>query len=343
MPRSHHPGLATHPGPPQPVPYRDGDAALTYGRQTVSGPHCSSGGEVRHVYPDAMELGGQRRSGAGFGIMGGIIGLLGFSGALLAAYFIFTSLTKKLIISELFFLFVFLIAVFIFLCAAVAAFRLDLFSYRDEPILFNRASRKLHIFRRRFKWTRPFSRWPVVIDSYDWDCVRGEVKGGAVLMGTVPTTRFQLYLAIADRPGSDTIIDRVPVGGPSLGKDHFQPLWEHIRQYMEADGPPLQAGDSLSRHTQFSHRMAWSADFSFLDPDYKNQVPSRFDRIFFTTLSLLAFPFTFWMGLFTWLSQLSGRDPWWPDDVLAAAGGPPLSEPAALALRPAVPPAGPAG
>ncbi|MBB5018266.1 hypothetical protein HNQ59_001554 [Chitinivorax tropicus] len=221
--------------------------------------------------------------------------------------------------------------------------RLDLFSYRDEPILFNRASRKLHIFRRRFKWTRPFSRWPVVIDSYDWDCVRGEVKGGAVLMGTVPTTRFQLYLAIADRPGSDTIIDRVPVGGPSLGKDHFQPLWEHIRQYMEADGPPLQAGDSLSRHTQFSHRMAWSAGFFFLDPDYKNQVPSRLGRAIGITTNLLIAPFAMIPGLLAWLSGLSGRDPWWPDDVLAAAGGPPLSEPAALALRPAVPTAGQVG
>ncbi|WP_343074218.1 DUF6708 domain-containing protein [Chitinivorax tropicus] len=227
----------------------------------------------------------------------------------------------------------------IFGCVAVVFGRLDLFSYRDEPILFNRASRKLHIFRRRFKWTRPFSRWPVVIDTYDWDCVRGEVKGGAVLMGTVPTTRFQLYLAIADRPGSDTIIDRVPVGSPSLGKDHFQPLWEHIRQYMEADGPPLQAGDSLSRHTQFSHRMAWAAGFFFLDPDYKNQVPSRLGRAIGITTNLLIAPFAMIPGLLAWLSGLSGRDPWWPDDVLAAAGGPPLSEPAALALRPAAPPA----
>ncbi|MEJ1096767.1 MULTISPECIES: DUF6708 domain-containing protein [unclassified Pseudoxanthomonas] len=54
--------------------------------------------------------------------------------------------------------------------------RMDLSPPRDEPIRFNRASRKVCVYRFHMCWWNPFSRtrWFVRPEAYDWDDLRAE-------------------------------------------------------------------------------------------------------------------------------------------------------------------------
>ena len=86
--------------------------------------------------------------------------------------------------------------------------RMDVEAPRDEPIRFNRARRKVYVYRFHRDGLRPFSRsaWGVRVEVYNWDDLRAEacsVYGPMGSGGLIET----VTLAVV-KPGTHHVIDR---------------------------------------------------------------------------------------------------------------------------------------
>ncbi len=86
--------------------------------------------------------------------------------------------------------------------------RMDTEPPRDEPIRFNRARRKVYVYRFRHDGLRLFSRsaWGVRTDVYDWDDLRAEacsIYGPMGSGGSIQT----VTLAVVE-PGTCKVLDR---------------------------------------------------------------------------------------------------------------------------------------
>lgn len=283
------------------------------------------------MYPSAIEVGTGRSRAKGLGVFGGVLALSFSLWFLYITVILVEDLIQRPIlggwvVASLFFMSTgFVISIL----TAIYFFRVDTLAFRDEPVLFNRATRKLHVFRHRTKFTQPFSVWPLTVDTYDWDCAHGEIHGGVILRGgSVPSTQYSLLIAITKSPGSHELIDVFRIGPDSTGVDYLSPLWEHVRRYMEEGGPPLQPNDNLASLRHFSNReILVDNGLRFAKPNLfkawsASPVPETFWNLIFLVLSPILVP----NALFAWIAHATSRDPWWPDDVLAEAGGAPLPE-----------------
>ncbi|MGR4895081.1 DUF6708 domain-containing protein [Stenotrophomonas sp. LARHCG68] len=169
---------------------------------------------------------------------------------------------------------------FIF-CFGFYFWRLATWSSLDDPVLFNQKTRMVYVLPYekggffRF-WKDGMHGAPV---AYSWDrqihariysyFYRG---GGSVAEG------FELGL-LAVREGTNNEVERlIQLGVQSNGFDSTQlALWEHIRQYMEEDGPPLQPGDKLratdlSRVPEFPPEIVAAAGGPALDQEAIDQL-----------------------------------------------------------------------
>lgn len=283
---------------------------------------------IRAVYQHALEIGSKRGQMKGNLTLGGICAL---TMALFCSYFstiVFRSdIAGKQFSALRFEDFSFLLLVLfgtLFCFYFVFVFlRADLFTYRENPVLFNRKTRKLHVFRHHLLLKKPFSHWPVIIDTYDWDCARPAVTGGAMMIGTnAATVSFDAILEITDAPGSDTVIDRIQIGPATGSKDTMLQLWEHIRQYMDEGGRPMQEHNEFSRALWKSHRdILGSKGIRLLKPhllDRWRRAP--FKESLLILYSVIFAPFCIFWALADWAAMASCKDPQWPDDILADAG-----------------------
>lgn len=303
---------------------------------TSASEKASSNGDINAIYSNAIEVAGHLSSVKGLGVFFGIISSP-------ICIFLLYPFCEELFSGESpypFFDILFICIIFGYLALIVCFFRMDLFSYRDEPIIFNRATRKIHVFRVRKNIKRPFSPWPLTIDTYDWACAHGEVGGGLV-PGKVALLRYKLYLAITDAPDSGTVIDRFFFGSPRNNPDENTWLWEHIRRYMEEGGPALNPGEKLNATTKaFSHREAWAEHLPWLAKDLQ-QAMKKEGFWFDTFISIIIFPVMFLFSFSTWLAHWTSRKPQWPADIMATLGDPgmPADMPVkvSLAAEPAQP------
>ncbi|MEJ1096769.1 MULTISPECIES: DUF6708 domain-containing protein [unclassified Pseudoxanthomonas] len=88
--------------------------------------------------------------------------------------------------------------------------RMDIAPPLDEPIRFNRARRKVYVYRFHQCWWNPFSRkrWFVRPEVYDWDDLRAEEW-----KIYVPTKAYKYGVSIAVvKPGTNQVLDRFELG-----------------------------------------------------------------------------------------------------------------------------------
>ncbi len=130
--------------------------------------------------------------------------------------------------------------------------RLDFIGYRYQPVLFNRATGKVHVFLDEGTQFWEIWRWFGLtrhsIHTYDWACVRGEVAELTVLGGgDLPRREMLLMLAFTEAPGSNRVVARVGVGYTDryVGTEAAEQRFEHIRRYMQLQGPPIAPEDHL--------------------------------------------------------------------------------------------------
>jgi hypothetical protein len=143
-------------------------------------------------------------------------------------------------------------AVFPF-CVILWTFRLELFRPLEECSVFDRKNRKVYML---LKATEPgikglFKRWPLHAYELEWDLI--DVEHHATLMTTGATLRREhALLFCVRRSESDPTVMYTFQIFPSailVTDDMVDGLWEHLRRYMEEDGPPLPPGTKVASST----------------------------------------------------------------------------------------------
>lgn len=116
--------------------------------------------------------------------------------------------------------------------------------------------------------------------AYRWDDqIRARIYNYIYFRGAnLASEGFELGL-LAIRQGTANEVEQlIQLGVQSNGFDSAQlALWEHIRQYMEEDDPPLQPGDKLratdlSRVPEFPAEIVAEAGGPALDQDAIDQL-----------------------------------------------------------------------
>jgi len=224
---------------------------------------------------------------------------------------------------------------------AYALLRWDTFGYRYCPILYDRAARKVHVFSYH---TRLLSPWPIVggkyeIHSFDWDCVRAVTehymrKEIINRWGTtVERPAVRLWLMVVKAPDDPTIVHPIDTGLENDARLGHRLLdtWEHLRRYMQHEGPPLVEGDTLYQPSQISLWASLTIMQPFVGPGAKKNWQTRNEVKWLSQIMWLVqivatvlFPITMAWGLLRWVLFRIKPQPKWPAAILASVGGSPL-------------------
>lgn len=201
---------------------------------------ASSCGAVVNVYRNAIEVGGPAGSSEML-IMGVFMILLSVAGVVMGAILLaetrldlFSFFSLLMLIPSLYSLSFFT--------------RLSFFKPRDIPVLFNRESRLVSVSKPRhisfFRFWEPGVVQDVV--TYSWDCIHSRSYKYTQMMGETSREAYNLTLLCADLDHPHKFKDFTYLGYVETWEDApLWRLWEHIRRYMEEDGPPLQPGEML--------------------------------------------------------------------------------------------------
>ena len=140
---------------------------------------------------------------------------------------------------------------------ALRTFRIDLLTPTDNPLVFNRKTRKVYrvmpdIPQRQGisppalvrHWLNTFRPWPMQVVEYDWDCLEAEYFSETMLAGNVVRTSHHLMFYVKATPDSNRVLGCFDIVAPMLiREDGAMMFWEHIRRFMQEDGPPLPPGE----------------------------------------------------------------------------------------------------
>ena len=126
--------------------------------------------------------------------------------------------------------------------------RLSFFNVRDMPVLFNRDSRLICISKPKhlsfLKFWEPGGIQEVM--TYSWGSIHARTYKYMQMMGETSRESYNLTLLCADQANPRSFKDFTYLGYVETWEDApLWRLWEHIRRYMEEDGPPLQPGEML--------------------------------------------------------------------------------------------------
>lgn len=211
--------------------------------------------------------------------------------------------------------------------------QVDWVGYRYEPILFDRGSSKVHIFRSaglpwwQLGWNL-FGRPRSEVQSFDWACVDAEVVTFTIFTGQVPRRESALVLSIKESPDGDVEIQRVGVGPSFAYGDVASPIqrWEYVRRFMQGEGPAWAPGEV--RYKDFG--VTFWESLTLMQPligpgssKYWAKGPLMWIG---GAVCLIAFPLSAYIGLNRYLSFRLKRAPKWPDDIRASIGVGPFDD-----------------
>jgi hypothetical protein len=224
----------------------------------------------------------------------------------------------------------------VLLLVALAFTQAEFVGFRYQPVLVNRGLGQVHVFvGQMLPWWQWFwklwgrSGWEV--QTYDWRCIRAEVIQFTIFAGQVPRRESALVFAVTDAPGSNKVIQRFGVGPTSAYGDIDSMLrrWEHIRRFMQGEGPVWVAGDVKFQDFAVSFWDAATFLQPLFNPMFKDlrENPHHWWWIWpLGVAALIGLPLTVPMGLVRWLSYKLNAEPVWPKDVLQSLGGAELSD-----------------
>lgn len=208
------------------------------------------------------------------------------------------------------------------LTALLFGIRHEFFRPMDEPVIFDRKNKKVYrLFRESHPGMKGLLRhWPMRAVEYNWRLIDAE-HIATVAVNTAIAQRHHSLLFIVRKSKSDaTIIDSfVVVHGIQLGEASVGPVWEHIRRFMEEDGPHLPAGETL--YQEAAPKTLWQSlgTVGPIGPRYILwwKEHAVFTAFLHVTAPFVAPIFLFW-GLFNWLSYKTAVQTHWPKEVIQA-------------------------
>jgi hypothetical protein len=203
--------------------------------------------------------------------------------------------------------------------------RLELFRPIDEPIIFDRKRRKVY---RIFCEAQPGLKglvkpWPMRACEYDWDLIDAEHNARVVTSGSTLRRDSSLVFIVRRSADDPTIIDSFNIGSPLLMSldETVAATYEHIRRFMEDNGPPVPEGESLPEPAARRGVLGTLWHHSPFQPWYwrawRQELPLML-------LAHVLFPVTIVFGglwlFFNRLAVWTSRPIEWPPEVAAAVG-----------------------
>lgn len=203
--------------------------------------------------------------------------------------------------------------------------RAELFRPADMPVIFDRKHRKVYrLFRdEQSGWRGVLKPWPLLACEYDWDLIDAEHHGDLYTTGgTISRNHFLMFL-VRKAPDDPNIIDSFQIASANvLSKELTDAVWEHIRRFMEENGPHLPAPDEPLASMEAPTN--WWQSLGAVGPFGPNYFHFWRDSPGITLLHHLLFPLfgpmLFIWGTGNWLSYKTAIPVAWPQKVLAAIG-----------------------
>jgi hypothetical protein len=256
-----------------------------------------------------------------------IAGVLGFIGMCFGSHMMSSIYSERL--HSIFDLVFYVFPPFFFMFGLwflLFAIRIELFRPIDEPTIFDRKHRKVY---RVFSETQPgikglFKPWPLVACEYDWDLIDVE-HIATVTAGASTVSRKHALMFIVRKSADDpTIIDSFNIGNSLILGDQTTPaMWEHIRRFMEENGPALPGMEGVLKpepELGLWERLRRISPFSM---EYWRYWRAELPLMLFAHIM---FPFMIMWVFFRWLSDRTAVPIEWPKEVIDAVG-PEISEP----------------
>ncbi len=215
--------------------------------------------------------------------------------------------------------------------------RFDTYGFRYDPVLLNRALGLVHVFKSEAKlWSlKPlFGSGGYSISTFDWSCIRAQISSYEVevhnynLGWSAPPLVGQavkLDCLVFESPEKPLVVAQFPLHvhasaeDPQLLLDH----WEHIRRYMEHEGPMFPEGEGpYEQPTTQSLLGAIFLGQPFIGPGWREQYENAdWPTMIWQGVSPFFFPVTMLLGVARWASYHIRSEPKWPAEILASVGG----------------------
>jgi hypothetical protein len=195
----------------------------------------------------------------------------------------------------------------------------------DRPVIFERRRRKVYRIVRedhRGFWG-VFRRWPVMACEYDWDLVDAEHNAELYTTGGTVSRNHALMFVVRKSAADPTIIDSFEVGNSAdLSEELVTNLWEHIRRFMEENGPHLPTPDEpLAVREPLQSWWQAMGDVGPYGPKlgwWWREMPAL--TIFMLLLLPVMLPVYVLWGTGNWLSRKTAKKYHWPEAVKVALG-----------------------
>ncbi len=206
-------------------------------------------------------------------------------------------------------------------------YTLTFFLPSDDSVIFDRGNRKVHWVSMQLagKTRRSALKRPVIeVRSVDWDLVDAEHRV-IVKVNTASASRDHDLAFVVRKSATDTtVVDEFGIA-PSmlLGETTVPALWEHIRRYMEEDGPPLPPGVTEPNPTVPKPRNWWQS-MGLVGPfgpkylQWWRKQPGL--TLAAHVLLPMSLPIYLAWGTLNWLTYATEQKVQWPQDVLNALG-----------------------
>ena len=224
------------------------------------------------------------------------------------------------------------LAIFLFILTTIIygfilLVRTDLFRFTNQGIIFDRKNRKVYRQYQHFSG----SLWNILTNSkiisceYEWDLVDAVHYAQCSTNGVNLVTNHHLVFNVRRSATDATVIDQFIIANPiELNEGLVSAMWEHIRRYMEEDGPPLGSPPEALA-TPIKQPSWWQclAQTHTFGPGYLQRWKTNTGWMVFAHLLFpVLLPFFALVASCAWLSYFTEIDATWPDEVLAKIGEP---------------------
>jgi hypothetical protein len=201
--------------------------------------------------------------------------------------------------------------------------RHDLFCPADLPIIFDRKHRKIYrILREEHSGFRgAFKRWAIAACEYDWNLVDSEHQATAYTTGGTTQRNHFLMFLVRKSEADPAIIDSFQIASSMvLNSELVDSMWEHIRLFMEENGPHLPTADEPL--ADLVPPVSWWQSMGAVEPFGPNYFRNWRDATLLTLALHVLFPVTIPMfllwGTGNWLSYKTAIALEWPEEVMRA-------------------------
>ena len=299
----------------------------------------TTGGWVRGAYSNALEYTTSAKSLRGVAFL---IGGLGTAALCAFGASLFFNLIVRIAPKAVPLLPFLFLGTAVLLCLITALWalrffaRLEFFHPIDLPILFDRQHRKVYRLAEDLDETgHPKQRGRGIVIEHDWDDIVAEHHVSTTTTGSSAQRNHTLVLMVRDKNPGDfqgpitptnlpPYVDGFGLGDAKVLTEFSTPrVWEHVRRYMNENGPSLPPGEQLADTTVPVTWWDSLGAVSVFGPGYLKRW--RSNPILMTFMHLIGpitMPLAILMATTNWASYKTAYPVQWPPEVLDKIGPP---------------------